>query len=341
MSTSEVPDKDPVQPSSSPTSSTFALTRPTPGASGTKRRRETNLDPYKSEPVVDLEPESENVPKAAVSKEQTARPTPFKNTCSVFEEEKFEETCPPQRKRRLITTSLVREDSQPLVQAWSQDPLFTSSQYTESECYLTNQKNTTVENLSDSEPSFLNGLQSEEAFHICMDAEARTSTQKPFKHTHFSQVDDDKENCWFSPSKHSSLSHIEPISNHKWTKPQTASPRKHIPVHSWKNADKEDSHDSEFKWAKPRSSPLKKPAPQQSCTVADEESLAMLFTQDSQGFRVIAHRGLQARSPLKDQSNKSIRTMRSGAYKSLVEEEEDEDEMLFTQDSQGNLVIKH
>uniref|UniRef100_A0A3P9NMM5 Aurora kinase A and ninein interacting protein n=1 Tax=Poecilia reticulata TaxID=8081 RepID=A0A3P9NMM5_POERE len=90
-------------------------------------------------------------------------------------------------------------------------------------------------------------------------------------------------------------------------------------------------------WRNTRGSPLKK---RQKCKEADEDSLATLFTQDSEGFRVIAHRGLQTRSPLKDQSNLSTGLVRS--YKPIEEEEVDEDdEMLFTQDSQGNMVIKH
>lgn len=343
MSTSEVPNMDPVLPSSSSTSSTCALTAPTPVASGTKRRRETDLemfDVYNSEPGADCERKSENVtePEAAVWQEQAATHTPSQNTYCALEEEQFEGINPPQSKRRLTATSSWLGDSQPVPQAWSQDPLLTCSQYSEGELYQTDQKNTTAKNFSDSEPSFLNSLQSEEAFGIRMDVDGKTSTQKSFKHlTHTSQMDDEKENSRFlsskSPSKRSTLSHIEPLSNHKWTEPKTASPRKHIPVQLWKRADKEESCVSQFKWTKPSSSPIK--APQQSCRAVDEDSLAMLFTQDSEGFRVIAHRGLHARSPLKDQSN-----MRTSAYKSLVEEDE-EDEMLFTQDSQGNLVIKH
>ncbi|XP_035536899.1 aurora kinase A and ninein-interacting protein [Morone saxatilis] len=341
MSTSEVPVMDPALPSSSSTSSTCALTAPTPVASGTKRRREIDL-----EPGLDCEWKSENVtePEAAVWQEQAADHTPSQNVYSEFEEEPFEEINPPQSKRRITATSSVPDDSQPLPLAWSQDPLFTCSQYSEGEFYPTNQKNTTAKNSGDSEPSFFNSLQNEEAFGVHMDVEWRTSTQKSYKHVHCSQEDDDKENSRFlsfkSPSKHSALSHIDPLSSHKWTEPKTASPRKHIPVHLWSKADKEDSHDSQFEWKKPRSSALKKLTPQKSCRAVDEDSLAMLFTQDSEGFRVIAHRGLQTRSPLKDQSNIKTETVRTSAYKSLVEEDE-EDEMLFTQDSQGNLVIKH
>lgn len=294
----------------------------------------------------DHEWESENVtePEAAVWQERAVSHTSSQNMCCELEEDQFEDINPPQSKRRLTATSSLAGDSQPVPQAWSQDPLLTCSQYSDGGFYATDQKNTTAKNFSDSEPSFLNSLQSEEAFGIRMEAEGKTSTQKSFKHFHSSQMDDEKENSRFlsskSPSKRSALLHIEHLSNHKWTEPKTASPRKHFPVRPWKKADKEESQDSQFKWTKPSRSPLKKQAPQQSCRAVDEDSLAMLFTQDSEGFRVIAHRGLQARSPLKDQSNMSNVTARTRAYKSLVEEDE-EDEMLFTQDSQGNLVIKH
>ncbi|XP_074468716.1 uncharacterized protein aunip [Sebastes fasciatus] len=337
MSTSEVPNVDPVQHCSSSTSSIRALTASSPeGASGTKRRREIDLemfDLYNSEPGVDHEWESENVTEleAALWQKQAA-------------EEQFEEINPPQSKRRLTAASSLPVDSQPPPQAWSQDPLLTFSQYSEGEFYPTNQKNTTAKNFRDSEPSFLNGLQSKDAFGIQIDVEERTSTQKSVKHFHSSQMDEEKENSMFlsskSPRKRSTLSHIEPLSNHKWTEPKTASPRKHIPVSMRKRADKEESLESQFKWTKPSSSPLKRLAPQLSCREVDEDSLAMLFTQDSEGFRVIAHRGLQARSPLKDQSNISSGTVRTSAHPPLLEEDE-EDKMLFTQDSQGNMVIKH
>ncbi|TDH04131.1 hypothetical protein EPR50_G00148980 [Perca flavescens] len=244
MSTSET--MDPVRPSSPSTSSTRALTAPTPVVSGTKRRREIDRDFYNCEPCVDHAWKSENVtePEAAEWQEPAASHTPSQNVYE-FEEEQFEEINPPQSKRRLTAASSLTGDSQPLPQAWSQDPLLTCSQYFEGESYPTNQKNITAKNFSDSKQSFLNSLQSEEAFGIQIDVEGRTSTQNHF---------------------HSS--------------------------------------------------------------------------QDSEGFRVIAHRGLQARSPLKDQSNISSGTERKSTYKSLIEQEE-EDEMLFSQDSQGNMVIKH
>lgn len=61
------------------------------------------------------------------------------------------------------------------------------------------------------------------------------------------------------------------------------------------------------------------------------ETLAALFTQDSEGFCVIAHRDQQT---LKDKDY-------SNTPSDSSVEEEDESEMLFTQDSEGNMVIKH
>ncbi|KTG39107.1 hypothetical protein cypCar_00010052 [Cyprinus carpio] len=76
------------------------------------------------------------------------------------------------------------------------------------------------------------------------------------------------------------------------------------------------------------------------------ETLAMLFTQDSEGFCVIAHRDQHLRSPLQDQGNSSVGKdyRNSQSATSLEKEEEESDlepEMLFTQDSEGNMVIKH
>ncbi|XP_007245810.3 aurora kinase A and ninein-interacting protein [Astyanax mexicanus] len=77
---------------------------------------------------------------------------------------------------------------------------------------------------------------------------------------------------------------------------------------------------------------------------SEQDSIAMLFTQDSEGFRVIANRSKQTRCPLKDRTNSTENrenwNLPSG--KSLETEDSDsEPEMLFTQDSQGNMVIKH
>lgn len=301
MPTSEVPNVDPAL---SPICASNAPTSVTPG---TKRRHQIDLEVHNSESDADHDLEFENVPEAAVWQEQRAKP--------------------PQSKRRLTASSLLPDQSQ--------DPLFPYSQYSEGKSYHNNQKNTTTTDLTDSEPCSFNGLRSEKAFGLDIDVEETTSTQKSFKHILLSVADDEKENCFLSsesPNKHSNYS-----SSLNWTDINIASPRKHIPVDLQKKAGKEYSHGSQFKRTKARSSPLK--PPQLSCKTVDEDSLAMLFTQDSEGFRVIAHRGLQERSPIKDKHNFNSRMERTSAFKSLLEEEEEE--MLFTQDSQGNMVIKH
>ncbi|XP_068431592.1 aurora kinase A- and ninein-interacting protein [Clinocottus analis] len=334
MSSSEVPNMDLVQPSSSSTLPTHDLTAPDPVVSGTKRKLEM-FDIYNSELGVNHDWKRDNraEPEAALCEEQAA-------------EEQIEEINPPQSKRSFIAPSSLPGDSQPLPQAWSQDPGLTWSQYSEVEFYptKTTQKNTSTKAVVDSEPTFLNSLQTEDAFGIQINVEGGTSTQKSFKHLYSSQMDQEKENSRFlsimSPRKHSTLSQIEPLSDCKCTEPKTASPLKHAPLCMWKSDDKEQSLESHFKWTKPSSSPLKKTAPKRSCREVDEDNLAMLFTQDSEGFRVIAHRGLQARNPLKDKSNISSMMVRTSAYRSLIEDDE-EDMMLFTQDSQGNMVIKH
>ncbi|XP_074542925.1 aurora kinase A- and ninein-interacting protein isoform X2 [Halichoeres trimaculatus] len=307
---------------------------------GKKRRHETH---HNSEPDMDHDWKCETgtEPEAKVCRKQEAGCTIPQNKHWDFKE-LTEEINPPQSKKRLISTTSLPEDSQHPPQAWSQDPWLTLSQYTEDEPHLTYQEDKVDGNFTESEPTFLDSLQSEEAFIAQM--KGGTSTQRTLEHFDSSQEDVEKENCRLlpsrSPSKDSALSHIQPLSNHKWTEPKTASPRKNKPSCLLKKTSTQESPDSQFKWTKPRASPLKNQAAQQSSRVVDEDSLAMLFTQDSQGFRVIAHRRPQTRSPLKDQSNISFGAARSRAFKS-IEEEEEEDEMLFTQDSQGNMVIKH
>ncbi|XP_077051839.1 uncharacterized protein aunip [Siphateles boraxobius] len=70
--------------------------------------------------------------------------------------------------------------------------------------------------------------------------------------------------------------------------------------------------------------------------VSAGESLASLFTQDSEGLCVIAHRD---RHSLTERRNSSEDN--SHGYSVCVLVEEEEEEMLFTQDSEGNMVIKH
>lgn len=335
MSTAELPTMDPVHPSCS-----SILTTPTSVSSGKKRRRDTDFkesDAFNSEPGVDRVWSHGNVTETNLAVSQ--KHTPDKDQYIESKEERIEEFNPPQSKKR-FTDFFLPGDSQPLPQAWSQDPLLASSQYSDfsSEFYLIDHKNMTAKDLKNYQPGFLNSVQNEEAFGFEVDLEGKTSTQKYFKYLNSSQKDDEQEYSETrpsnSPSKHSSFSRVGPLSNHKWTVRKTMSPLKQLTEQLWKRADKEESCDSQFKWTKPRSSPLKK----QQSRETDEDSMAMLFTQDSEGFRVISHRRLQSRSPLKDQTNVSNGMGRTSACKSLVDEE---DEMLFTQDSQGNIVIKH
>ncbi|XP_069552723.1 aurora kinase A- and ninein-interacting protein [Brachyistius frenatus] len=336
MCTSEVPNMDLVLPFPSSIS-----TAPTTVASGRKRVRDVYPEKCESEPGVDHEWESENVTEweATLWERQAASHSPSKNMHCKSKEDTAEECKPPRSKKKLTDASSLPRESQPLLQAWSQDPLLSCSQYSESELHPTDQKYTTEKNLSGSEMSFLNSLQNEEAFGNLMDLKGRTSTQKSLKHLHSPQMDDEKENNRsLSSNSPSKLSHFAPFSNRKWMQPKTVSPRKHT-NQLWKKSGKQEILNSQTKWTKPSSSPLKNRAPLQRSGEADDDSLAVLFTQDSEGFRVIAHRSLQTRSPLKDQSNVSIGTVTASAFKSVVEDEEDE--MLFTQDSQGNVVIKH
>ncbi|XP_058474922.1 aurora kinase A and ninein-interacting protein [Solea solea] len=328
-STSEVPNMDPGQ--TSPPSPSTA-----PVVSGIKRRRGICHEKPDSQSGVDQEWKSESLTESAVSQEPGEENVmPSQNMFCHFDEEQSDELYPPQSKRRFADTSSLADDSQPPPQAWSQDPLFTYSQYCDSEPYQTYQ--------GFNESAFLGSLQNEESIGFELEINRRTSTQKSSKNIPSSQFENDKENNGYffskSPKKLSSFSTNEPLSHHEWTQPKTP-PRKHTKDQLC-TADKEERDMSHFKKTKPSRSPLKKQAQKQQSKGMDEDSLNMLFTQDSEGFRVIAHRGLQVRSPLKE-SNNSTGAVRTGAYKSLVEEEEEEeDEMLFTQDSQGNVVIKH
>ncbi|KAK2830374.1 hypothetical protein Q5P01_018305 [Channa striata] len=154
MSTSEVTKLDLALPSSSSTSSATTF-----GTVGTKRRRETDLEKFdmcKPESGLDHDCRSENVtaPKAAVGQEHDeASHAPSQFLHFESEEEQCDVFKPPQSKRKFADSSLLAGDSQPLPQAWSQDPLLTFSQYSDTEFYVTNQKNTIANNLNNSENS--------------------------------------------------------------------------------------------------------------------------------------------------------------------------------------------
>ncbi|XP_007547785.1 aurora kinase A and ninein-interacting protein [Poecilia formosa] len=312
MSSTEAPSLDSGLPSSPSTT-----TRPATVSSVKKRAREIcseNLD-LESDAGVDYNLEKENVAETNTTTRHNER-----THYSASLDGKSAECQPPQCKRRLLEPSLLEDDSQIAPQPWSQDPLFTFSEDSE--------------DFSSSESNFMNNIQNSESFGNLKDMEGKTSTQKPAENC--SHLKDGKENCrlisFKSPSKYISLSHLGTRSHHKWAEVKNTSPQKQTD-HSGSSLVKEAHLDS--LWRNTRGSPLKR----QKCREADEDSLAMLFTQDSEGFRVMAHRGLQTRSPLKDQSNLSPGLVRS--YKPVEEEEDEDDEMLFTQDSQGNMVIKH
>ncbi|XP_075995631.1 uncharacterized protein aunip [Genypterus blacodes] len=327
MSTSEA-----VQSASSSPSSKCSSTPPKSVASGAKRRRDTAhemSDLYNTElqhgetdyrgEEVDLELKRNRCENEAPCWQEPKD-----------EEQSEEEISPPERKRK-FTETLLPADGHLLGQECTQD----SSQlniHSEIKWYDNfSQDYTTAKTIGDSEPSFLNSLQSEEVFGNWTKVEGRTSTQKPFRHLKLSHGDNEKENCrlscYKSPSKHSPLSPLKTLSNHNWIEPKIPSPRKRITDKLSRIADEDERLQRTKRGVCPAGED-------------DEDSLTMLFTQDSEGFRVIAHRGPQARNPLKDQTNSSFGTMRTTSnYKPFVEE--DEEEMLFTQDSQGNLVIKH
>lgn len=344
MSTSEAPNIDPVQSSSSSTSATNASTTANPVASGAKRRRDTThemCDLYNTE---EQHRETQNYSRGEevdheLKRNVSGNEAPWYQDPEDAEQSE-EEITSPERKRKL-TETLLPVDNHLLGQECTQDSSVGSSSrqcsqelniHSEIKWYdNSSQDYTPAKTIG--EPSFLNSLQREETFGNWMHAEGRTSTQKSFKHLILSREDNEKENgrlsSYKSPTKHSPLSPLRPLSNHNWIEPKILSPRKRTTDQLSRKADEDERPDSQ--WTKRSGCPGRE---------ADEDSLTTLFTQDSEGFRVIAHRGRQARNPLKDQTNLSFGTMRTtSTYKSLVEE--DEEEMLFTQDSQGNVVIKH
>lgn len=289
-----------------------------PATRGTKRSCEDDEEANNSEYAWFHNLDRKNV-EPEVWQEQTENRTPAPNRNT---DNQLEFIQSPQSKRRVSVNSLLLDDNDRLG-AWSQDPLFTFSEYSQAESNPIEQNNSTAKDLSPSESCFFNS-QSEEQWDVHLDVAAKTSTQKSLKHSYSSLPDDDKENkfaLFTSPNKHLTYS-----SYRKCTAPP--SPTKYVSAHP------QGKVESQFTRPKPRSSPIKRA--HLSCKVVDEDSLSMLFTQDSEGFRVIAHGNTPGRDPLKDQSNTNAGMSRMSAHKSMLEEE-----MLFTQDSQGNLVIKH
>lgn len=285
----------------------------------TKPRREAT-----QEPGVQCEQDRKNICEAVVWEELTGNPSSLQRKHRHEEPE----VCAPQRKRRCIPASLLHGDTHHSLEAWSQDPLFSYSQCTEDTVDLGDNDIGRTRNLSDNQLSQSDRLQSERAFGPHLAAAETTSTHNPLKQTS-SVPDSEKENggcsLYLSPKKHLVHSYIDHLRHE---------------VRQQDHADRENNSDSQFEWTKPRTSPLRKPKLPHKTD--DDDSLSMLFTQDSEGLRVIAHRSWQVRSPLKDHSNMTRATRSvSSSSKALVAEKEEEDDMLFTQDSQGNLVIKH
>lgn len=290
-----------------------------PATRGTKRSRDIDLNISSSEPSWVHNLEGKTVDEQELWQELTENHTPAPSQIC---EEMINS---PQRKQRVFAKSLSQDEDEPRLRAWSQDPLFTFSDYSQRESNLKEQKNSTVKDISHSESRFFNGFVSEEAWGVHLDVAATTSTQKSLKHMNSSLLDDN-ENAKFAP--------LKSPKKHRTTNLERAhypSSPKYIPVHPQEKASKEEF---QLVWTKPRGLPVKRT--QLSCKADEDESLAMLFTQDSQGFKVIAHGGTQRQSPLKDHSNVNAGMSRMRDGKSLLEEE-----MLFTQDSQGNVVIKH
>nr|XP_057903060.1 aurora kinase A and ninein-interacting protein isoform X3 [Doryrhamphus excisus] len=154
-------------------------------------------------------------------------------------------------------------------------------------------------------------------FSFGMDVEGKSSPQK---HMSSSQMDEgEEENMLPSYSSGRPSSHPTRLS-------RAASPLKPI-----QEPNTEENIHGRYSWMEAARSHR-----EDGRDADEEDGLAMLFTQDSDGFRVMAHPGLRARSPLNDPSN-ATRMKANRAYTSPLEEEE----LLFTQDSQGNMLIKH
>ncbi|XP_062384909.1 uncharacterized protein LOC134072305 isoform X2 [Sardina pilchardus] len=238
--------------------------------------------------------------------------------------ESGEEVEEPQGKRRLseLCSIPVSAGKQTSVQCLPIPETLPLSQWEhndqDSQCHKTvHQRNIPVREDSVSQMS-------ERDFRAQMPLAEHTSTQRkvcsplrsPTKHT-------GKENCPSSTARWQDLG-------------KSRSPLKRRPLSPSSPAAK--SRPSETtKCSSPRRSVLKVAQKE-----TETDSMASLFTQDTQGFRVIAHRNHQSSwSPLKDWTNNSSR---GGGWKGSSDEDTDQEleaEMLFTQDSQGNLVIKH
>lgn len=168
--------------------------------------------------------------------------------------------------------------------------------------------------------------------------EERILTSRPVNANHkkakaFGSTNMDQEHSWYKPKAYTNkltgkenMHPASPIHN------PPSSPLKRNLVSSPAKSKLKDKYTNS----------LKKSGSEESATEMVGDSHAMLFTQDSEGFCVIAHRDQHQRSPLKDHSNLSIQKDYRNSPSGKEDEESDLDaEMLFTQDSEGNMVIKH
>eukprot|EP00063_Salmo_salar_P059087 XP_014033922.1 PREDICTED: aurora kinase A and ninein-interacting protein isoform X2 [Salmo salar] len=330
---------EPSTPSTSTRCASTSLRRVNIG-SGTKRKRAAGLESGAqstgAQPTtLQMSPERENAAGCEWDR-QSFRERAYWEVSHMphlnmdHQSEEMEE---PDKKRRLSVNSSppVETDTHEEECRKDQWSACSSPQYSqdlsepdsEGQCVLTHQELLVgVRQASDSGTAFPESLQSEGGFRAWLGAQDRSSTQKRAVPSHLiSQQVEGKENdlprSMSSPSPNKMSPPLSPVSTHRWTKPHLPSPQIHVLEQSMKRV-------------------LEQPL--REC---EGDTLAMLFTQDSEGFRVIAHRALVSRSPIKDQTNvlASGRDSIFAADKTLLEEEGEE--LLFTQDSQGNMVIKH
>ncbi|XP_041729592.1 aurora kinase A and ninein-interacting protein isoform X1 [Coregonus clupeaformis] len=330
---------EPRTPSTSTRCASTSLRRVNIG-SGTKRKRAVGLESGAqstgAQPTtLQMSPEGENVAGCEWDRQSFRERAYWEaHMPHLNMDHQSEEMEEPDKKRRLSGNSSPPVETDTHGEECSQDPWSACSSpqfsqdltepYSEGQCVLTHQELLVgVRQASDSGTAFPESLQSEGGFSAWLGVQDRTSTQKRAVPSHLiSQQVEGKENdlsrSMSSPSPNKMSPSLSPVPTHRWTEPHLPSPQKHVLEQSMKRV---------------LEHPLRE---------CEGDTLAMLFTQDSEGFRVIAHRALVSRSPLKDQTNvlASGRDSIFAADKTLQEEEGDE-EMLFTQDSQGNMVIKH
>ncbi|XP_019905679.3 uncharacterized protein LOC105012593 isoform X1 [Esox lucius] len=221
------------------------------------------------------------------------------------------------------------------------------AQDSKAQCVLTH-KNPPVNmsKFSGSETAFPDSTQSPGGFRALLDLQGHTSTQRgPVQFPLMSQDVQGKENDYTVsiglPS--SNKAPLSPVTTHRQMKPPTPSPWKHVLEQPLKHVLEQPlKHVLEQPMKHVLEQPMKHVL-EHPLREAEGDTLAMLFTQDSEGFQVIAHRDVFPRSPLKDRTNVFAggKECISAADQTLQVTEEEEEEMLFTQDSQGNMVIKH